>query len=153
MIAVPARHSADPDSSRIHQALFQLSKAGILPKEAHPHVATIDKMQGVEYELVISDFVVTDGSSRRSLGFNRCEHRCNVAFTRAIAASVALLPLKLMEGAITLKDDDVSSINSTGKDPFLIEYVKFMSKNASVYTVAPKGKLISSLLPLILGTN
>ena len=130
--------------------MFQLSKAGILPKEAHPRIATIDKMQGNEYDLVISDFVVTEASSRKALGFNRSENRCNVAFTRAIAASVALLPLKLVEGSFTITDDDISNNKSKGKDLFLVEYVKFMAKNACVYSVVPQGELVASCFSMIL---
>jgi hypothetical protein len=96
---------------------------------------------------VITDFVVTDASSRHGLGFTKDENRCTVAFTRAKSALVTLLPSTLLSDVLAVNRDDGSTRVFKAKDPFLVEYMKFMSQQASVYAVTPKGKLISSPIP------
>lgn len=128
--------------SRYHQAFFQLAKTGRLPKEAHPRISTIDKMQGDEYDLVIADFVVVDAVSRGGLGFNRDDGRCNVAFTRAKSAFVTVLPVTMKNEPSN--DDNASAKSPKGKEPFLVEYVEFMYQRLSIPTVEPIGKSNSS---------
>lgn len=103
----------------------------------------MDKVQGEEFEFVILDFVVNDASSRSGMGFTRDENRCTVAFTRAKSALVTLLPTSLLENAVTANRDDGSTRFYKAKDLFVVEYLKYMCKQASVYTMTPKGKFIS----------
>ena len=111
----------------------------------HPAVKTIDGMEGHEYDWVIIDLVVTRGSWV-DLGFLKDDARCNVAFTRAKCAFVALLPKAV--GA-------PPSSTISGTPSYLVDFARYMTGKGAVYAVIPTVELTqtNTYLPLKIGSG
>jgi len=89
-----------------------------------PFVDTVDKMQGQEAEAVVVSYGVADAElAAAEAEFIYSRNRINVAITRAKCKAVVCLPQPLLDGTLSVLDDEAAGLG-LGYMRGLVEYVE-----------------------------